>query len=76
VTIHWPQLPGDNRTRIVPDETHVYRVQARLAKWRPESDGDYHLVLTDDTLNYTDESASKSAQAPADSSSEAGLPGI
>jgi hypothetical protein len=32
-------------------------VQARLAKWRHESDGDYHLVLTDDALNYTDESA-------------------
>jgi len=25
VTIHQPQLPGDNKTRIVPDETHVYR---------------------------------------------------
>jgi hypothetical protein len=57
VTIHQPQLPGDNKTRIVPDETHVYRVQARLAKWKHESDGDYHLVFTDDTLNYGDESA-------------------
>jgi len=26
VTIHQPQLPGDNKTRIVPDETHVYLV--------------------------------------------------
>ena len=25
VTIHQPQLPGDNKMRIVPDETHVYR---------------------------------------------------
>ncbi len=35
VAIHQPHLPGqgDNRTRLVPDETHVYRVQARLAKW-------------------------------------------
>jgi len=57
VAIHQPHLPGDNTTRIVPDETHVYRVQARLAKWKHESDDDYHLVLTDDTLNYTDESA-------------------
>ena len=57
VTIHQPHLPADNTTRIVPDETHVYRVQARLAKWKHESDDDYHLVLTDDTLNYTDESA-------------------
>ena len=57
VTIHQPQLPGDNKTRIVPDETHVYRVQARLVKWKHESDGDYHLVLTDDTLKYGDEGA-------------------
>jgi hypothetical protein len=57
VTIPQPPLPGDNKTRIVPDETHVYRVQARLAKWKHESDGDYHLVFTDDTLNYGDESA-------------------
>jgi hypothetical protein len=57
VVIHQPPLPGDNTTRVVPDETHVYRVRARLAKWKHESDGDYHLVLTDDTLNYGDESA-------------------
>jgi hypothetical protein len=58
VTIHQPQLPGDNTTRIVPDETHVYRVQARLVKWKHElNDDDYHLVLTDDTLNFTDETA-------------------
>src|SRR5438874_7080581 len=49
VAIHQPHLPGqgDNRTRIVPDETHVYRVQARLVKWKHEpDDDDYHLVLT------------------------------
>jgi len=58
VTIHEPQLPGDNKTRIVPDEMHVFRVQARLVKWKHElNDGDYHLVLTDDTLNYTNELA-------------------
>ncbi len=57
MTIHQPQLPGDNKTRIVPDETHVYRVQARLVQWKHESDGDYHLVFTDDTLNYGDEGA-------------------
>jgi len=57
LAIHQPQLPSDNTTRIVPDETHVYRVQARLVKWKRESDNDYHLVLTDDTLNYTEESA-------------------
>src|SRR5437870_1505398 len=56
VAIHQPHLPAqaDNTTRIVPDETHVYRVQARLVKWKRETnDNDYHLVLTDDTLNYT-----------------------
>ena len=37
---------------------HVYRVQARLIKWKHEmNDCDYHLVLTDDTLNYADENA-------------------
>jgi hypothetical protein len=57
LAIHQPQFPGDNTTRIVPDETHVYRVQARLVKWGHESDDDYHLVLTDDTLKFTDETA-------------------
>jgi hypothetical protein len=57
VAVPQPKLPGDNTTRIVPDEMHVYKVQARLVKWQHESDGDYHLVLTDDTLNYTDETA-------------------
>jgi hypothetical protein len=57
VAIHQPEIPSDDKTRIVPDEMHVYRVQARLVKWKHESDGDYHLVLTDDTLNFTDETA-------------------
>jgi hypothetical protein len=57
VAIHQPHLPADNTTRIIPDETHVYRVRSRLVKWKHESDGDYHLVLTDDTLKYGDESA-------------------
>jgi hypothetical protein len=54
-----PQRPttGDNTTRIVPDETHLYRVRARLVQWRKEAgetgDSDYHLVLSDSTLNFT-----------------------
>jgi hypothetical protein len=44
---------GDNTTRIVPDETNVVRVQARLVQWKAEGDSDYHLVLTDDTLDFT-----------------------
>ena len=46
-------LPGDNTTRILPDETNVVRVQAHLIQWKAESDSDYHLVLTDDTLDFT-----------------------
>lgn len=53
-----PTLPprGDNNTRL-PDETHLYRIQARLVQWKEEAgetgDNDYHLVLTDDSLDYT-----------------------
>jgi len=53
-----PQLPpaGDNETRL-PDETHLYKIEARLVEWKEEAgetgDSDFHLVLTDDTLNYT-----------------------
>jgi len=58
IHIQEPHLPpmGDNETRL-PQETHVYRVQARLVKWKEEAgetgDSDFHLVLTDDTLKYT-----------------------
>ena len=50
-----PGLPGrgDNTTRILPDETNVVRFQARLIQWKSEGDSDYHLVLTDDTLDFT-----------------------
>lgn len=62
ITISQPHLPPltDNNTRL-PEETHVYRVDARLVKWKHETgstgDSDYHLVLTDETLSYTDEHA-------------------
>ena len=58
VGIQEPHLPSrdDNETRL-PEETHVYKVQARLVKWKEEAgdtgDNDYHLVLTDDTLRFT-----------------------
>jgi len=58
VSIQEPRLPprNDNETRL-PEETHVYRVKARLMKWKEEAgetgDNDYHLVLTDDTLRFT-----------------------
>jgi hypothetical protein len=58
ISIKEPQLPprDDNETRL-PQETHVYRVKARLVKWKEEAggtgDNDYHLVLTDDTLSFT-----------------------
>lgn len=52
-------IPHDNITRVLPDETHLYKVSAHLVKWKQESgatgDSDYHLVLTDETLSYTGE---------------------
>lgn len=58
LSLHQPHLPSDNRTRIVPDETHVFKISARLVKWKHEAnDDDYHLVLTDDTESFTDEHA-------------------
>ena len=53
VAMHQPHLPGDNTTRVVPDETNVVKVQARLIQWKQETDSDYHLVLTDDTEDFT-----------------------
>lgn len=53
VKLKQPKLPGDNTTRILPQETTVVRVQARLIQWKLEDDADYHLVLTDDTKNFT-----------------------
>ena len=59
--IHLPQphIPpqGDNDTRL-PEETHVYRLQGHLAQFKQEgNDNDYHLVITDDTLQFTNDSA-------------------
>lgn len=48
-----PKLPKDNTTRILPQETTVVRVQARLIQWKLENDADYHLVLTDGTKDFT-----------------------
>jgi hypothetical protein len=61
LAIHQPSIPGDDTTRVVPDETHLYRVTARLIKWKkecckPTDDSDYHLVITDDTQQFSDES--------------------
>lgn len=43
---------GDNRFRL-PEERVVYQVSGRLVLFKDEDDGDYHLVVTDDSLNYT-----------------------
>ena len=56
--IHQPTIPNNNTTRVTPDETHLYRVSARLVKWKKEccqatDDSDYHLVMTDDTLQFS-----------------------
>jgi hypothetical protein len=53
VTLKEPKLPADNVTRDLPQEATVVRVQARLIQWKLEADSDYHLVLTDDTENFT-----------------------
>jgi hypothetical protein len=58
--IQQPHVPNDNTTRVVPEETHLYRVTARLVKWKKEcckatDDSDYHLVVTDDTEQFSDE---------------------
>ena len=50
-----PQRPprNDNRTRL-DEETHVYVIRARLAQFKFETnDNDFHLVITDDTLNFS-----------------------
>jgi len=50
-----PVRPNDNVNRIVPDETHVYTVRAFMLKFKMESnDSDYHIVITDDTHQFTD----------------------
>src|SRR5438094_7532722 len=43
---------GDNKFRL-PDERVVYQVSGRLALFKDEDDGDYHFVITDDSLTYT-----------------------
>lgn len=52
-----PQLPpqGDDDTRL-PEETTVYQFSARLVQFKEEAgkgDSDYHLVISDDTLQFT-----------------------
>ena len=52
-----PQLrssvPGGNNTLRLEAERVVYQVSGRLALFKDEDDGDYHLVVTDDSLRYT-----------------------
>ncbi len=43
---------GDNKFRL-PEERVVYQISGRLVLFKDEDDGDYHLVVTDDSLNYT-----------------------
>ena len=43
---------GDNKFRL-PEERVVYQVSGRLVVFKDEDDGDYHLVITDDSLNHT-----------------------
>src|SRR5437667_1668472 len=43
---------GDNKFRL-PEERVVYQVSGRLALFKDEDDGDYHLVILDDSLTST-----------------------
>jgi hypothetical protein len=43
---------GDNQFRL-PEEQVVYQVSGRLVLFKDEEDGDYHLVITDNSLRYT-----------------------
>jgi hypothetical protein len=52
-----PKLQGtvphnDNKTRL-DEETRVYTVSGYLAIFKDEDDDDYHLVITDGSLDYT-----------------------
>jgi len=50
-----PTRPNDNVTRVIPDETHVFVVRAFMLKFKLEAnDSDYHIVVTDDTHQFTD----------------------
>lgn len=56
VALPRPQLPSDDSTRVAEEMT-VYVVQGRLVMFKLESgrtgDQDYHLVVSDDTLDYS-----------------------
>jgi hypothetical protein len=49
-----PSLPpgGQNATRL-DAEMSIFVVRGRLVKFKLEADSDYHMVITDDTLNFT-----------------------
>jgi hypothetical protein len=42
---HPSQSPADSR--IGPIETQTYKVRARLISYKPEEDGDFHIVIAD-----------------------------
>lgn len=56
VAIPRPAIPSDEDTRAAQERT-VYVVSGRLVRFKLESgrtgDSDFHLVITDDTLQYT-----------------------
>lgn len=53
INLQSPGLPDDNVTRL-PDETHVFQLRGRLVKFKEEgNDNDYHLVISDDTKQFT-----------------------
>jgi hypothetical protein len=60
IRLSQPHLPpsSDNDTRL-PEERHVYRLSGHLVEFKQEAgssgDSDYHLVIADDTLQFTND---------------------
>jgi hypothetical protein len=56
VRLPTPDLPHDDETRA-PEERTLWRVEARLLKFKPElgksGDNDYRLVIVDHTLQFS-----------------------
>lgn len=47
------RVPHGNNTLRLSEETTVYRVKGYLVLYKFEDDNDYHLVIADETLQYT-----------------------
>jgi hypothetical protein len=48
-----PSVPHGNNTFRLEQERVVYQVSGRLVLFKDEDDNDYHLVITDDSLEFS-----------------------